>query len=499
MAIFVSAETFSSAQEPGDKDTRPPACAGSWYPASADALRKLLTGYLSAIKPVDLPGKVVCLIAPHAGYRFSGQTAAAAFSVVRGKDYSRVILIGPSHYMGTSYVGGAIPSVKYFATPLGKVPLDRACCDRLAKGRFFKIDDRPHVREHCLEMELPLLQVTLKEHRIVPILMGLTSPDVTTAMAKDLRAVLDDRTLIVVSSDFTHYGPAYRYVPFKEKVPERLRQLDGAAIDRILAVDRLGFMDFCTQTGATICGRAGIALALEALGGQDVEGVLLAYTTSGAVTGDYTNSVSYAAIALCRGAAAPLSEAEQRCLLKLARDQVRRYLKDGKQLEGVERDYPLTGRLKKPGAAFVTLTRDGRLRGCIGHVVPVMPLYKSVLANAINACRDPRFVTNPVTSAEEPKLHIEISVLSRYRQIASVDEIKVGRDGLIIRRGRQQGLLLPQVPVQQKWNLQQYLEGLCRKAGLPPTAWKDKDTRIYRFTAQVFGEKHAPGGSGKQK
>jgi AmmeMemoRadiSam system protein A len=232
-----------------------------------------------------------------------------------------------------------------------------------------------------------------------------------------------------------------------------------------------------------------VAVALEVLAGRDdVEGVQLGYTTSGQVVNDWTNSVSYAAIVLCAGAASPLTAAEQQCLLRLARDQVRLFLKEGKIIAEAEKAYPLTPRLTQPGAAFVTLTNRGDLRGCIGHLVAVQPLYLSVINNAIAACRDSRFAARPVTAEEEPKLHIEISVLSRPRQIAGVQEIQVGRDGLIIERGPNRGLLLPQVPVQEGWDLEQYLAGLCRKAGLPPEAWKDPAARISRFAAQVFAE-----------
>jgi len=476
-------------------DPRPPACAGGWYPADRDDLDKLVTKLLAAAPEPSLPGAPACLIVPHAGYRFSGATAAAGFKAVEGKSFSRVVLLGPSHTMG-GFAGGAVPTVKAFATPLGEIPLDRDACEKLIKARYFTADDRPHEREHCLEMELPLLQKAVKGPRIVPVVIGNATNQSVVEMAAGLRTILDEKTLLVISTDFTHYGPNYHYVPFKDRVAERLRDLDGAAIDRILAVDRLGFVDLVAQTGATICGRWPVALALEALGGADVEGVALAYTTSGALTKDYTNSVSYAAIALCRGAAAPLTADEQHVLLALARDQVRRYLADGKGLEGVREKYKITPRLAKPAPAFVTLKNDGRLRGCIGHVTPVCPLYESVLTNAISACKDPRFVTDRVTAAEEPKLDIEISVLSRYRMVAAGKEIQVGRDGLILRRGRSQGLLLPQVPVEQKWDLGQYLTALCRKAGVPASALKDPQTRLYRFTAQVFGEKdHADAGA----
>jgi len=487
-AIWMVAAWTAWAAE-GSASVRPPAVAGSWYPGDEQDLRKLLERFFEAAKQPQLPGEPVAIIVPHAGYRFSGAIAARAFKTIKGKDFSRVILLGPSHHMGAAFLGGAIPTVGQFGTPLGNVPLDTAVCEKLIACDGFVGDDRPHAREHCLEIELPFLQSVLRDFRIVPVLIGRSDEATLVKLASAIRSVLDERTLIVVSTDFTHYGATYRYVPFKENVQANIARLDGAAIDRILAVDRRGFVDFVQHTGATICGRWPVAVALEALADRpNLEGVVLAYATSGAMLKDWTNSVSYAAIALCRGAAAPLTGPEQEVLLRLARDQLREHLRHGRQLTDVEGKYALTPRLTKPGAAFVTLTRGGRLRGCVGHVVPVEPLHMSVLHNTINACKDRRFVGDPITAAEEPNLHVEISVLSRYKQIGGVDEIKLGRDGLILRKGRNQGLLLPQVPGQQNWDLPEYLEGLTRKAGLAPGAWKDPDARIYRFTAQVFGE-----------
>ena len=137
----------------------------------------------------------------------------------------------------------------------------------------------------------------------------------------------------------------------------------------------------------------------------------------------------------------------------------------------------------------MTLRNAGALRGCIGHVIAIEPLYKSVVENACSACRDPRFTTRPVTEAEMAAIDVEISVLSPVRRLDDPAKIQVGRDGLILAKGQNRGLLLPQVPGEMKWNREEFLEGLCQKAGLPPGSWKEKGAELYRFTAQVFGEK----------
>ncbi len=488
-ALLLAPAAAAAAADAATPKVRPAAVAGSWYPADPQALRTLLKKYLADAKKPELPGKLAAIVAPHAGYRFSGPTAAAAFRAAEGGGFRRVLLLGPSHHLAHRYTGAAVPTSSHFATPLGRVPVDTEACRKLAEHADIAADDAPHAPEHCLEMELPLMQLVLKDVRIVPMLMGAMNTDLAGRIGQALRPLVDEHTLIVVSSDFVHYGPNYGYTPFQKDVPKSVRLIDHMAIERILAVDPRGFAEFCEDWRATICGRWAVAAALRALGDQkDAEGVLLDYTTSGDMLKDWTNSVSYAAVALCRGAAAPLNEEEQKLLLRLARDRLRAHLA-ARELKDVEKSYPLTPRLKKQGAAFVTLKTDDRLRGCIGHVIPVAPLYESVLENAVSACaRDPRFTRDRITAEELPKVQIEISVLSRHRRIENVEEIQIGRDGLIIQRGPRRGLLLPQVPVQERWTREEYLVAICRKAGLPTHAWKFPDTRLSRFTAQVFAE-----------
>ncbi len=193
--------------------------------------------------------------------------------------------------------------------------------------------------------------------------------------------------------------------------------------------------------------------------------------------------MSYAAIAFWR-AGDGLTAAEQKTLLALARDTATEFLKTGKEPEADPAKYDLTAALKSPGAAFVTLRNGGNLRGCIGHVIAIEPLYQSVVENACHACLDPRFRARPITEAEMPAISVEVSVLSPIRRLDDPTKIQVGRDGLVLVKGRSQGLLLPQVPGEQGWDRDQFLEGLCEKAGLPPGSWKDKQAELYRFSAR---------------
>ena len=181
-----------------------------------------------------------------------------------------------------------------------------------------------------------------------------------------------------------------------------------------------------------------------------------------------------------------LSRAEEETLLKLARRTLRTYVTEQKMPDLAKGGYELTDKLRAKGAAFVTLTIGGRLRGCIGHVIGIEPLYESVINNAVSASsRDPRF--RPVSAGEEKDVRVEISVMSPLKTITDVSEIQVGKHGIIIQKGHHRGLLLPQVATERGWDRTEFLEQTCFKAGLPPAAWKEGAT-LEIFSAQVFGE-----------
>ncbi|MBP8129567.1 MAG: AmmeMemoRadiSam system protein A [Candidatus Hydrogenedentes bacterium] len=190
-----------------------------------------------------------------------------------------------------------------------------------------------------------------------------------------------------------------------------------------------------------------------------------------------------------------LSAEEEKLLLRIARDSLETYVRRGDCLD-VDA-YPLTPRLSERHGAFVTLRRGHELRGCIGYTQGIEPLATTVRDNTINAAaRDPRFP--PVAQNELPEITIEISALcpgdrpdSPFIEVGNVNEIVLGRDGLYLehRGPRGGGLLLPQVPIEQDWTLEEYLEGICRKAGAPPRAWELPDVKLYRFSAHIFGEK----------
>jgi AmmeMemoRadiSam system protein B len=283
-----------------------PAVAGTWYPADRRSLAEQVDRFLEAGAELDSNAPrdrspVVGVVAPHAGFVYSGRTAGAAFAALRGARFETVVVIGPSHYEG--FRGIAIPWADRCATPLGTVDVDVETVERFAGIAGARRTDRPFEPEHCLEAEIPFLQRALAPGwRVVPVLIGgATDAATLDGLARDLRDRLRPGTLVVVSSDFTHYGPRFGYVPFpdSEDLPERIRTLDLDAVKRIVDGDRAGFREYVERTGATICGRAAIDLLLGILP-EGTPATLVAYDTSGNMTGDWGHSVSYASL-LFRG------------------------------------------------------------------------------------------------------------------------------------------------------------------------------------------------------
>ncbi len=276
-----------------------PAVSGSWYPRNREELAGLVDGLLesAAARAVAAPGSVGALIVPHAGFVYSGAVAASAFVKLRGRAIDRVVLIGPSHYFG--FHGAAIPDrATAYRTPLGDVAIDRDAIAALREAKGFRADDRMFEPEHALEAELPFLQRVLSAHvLVVPVLMGgrATEHD-AKRVAEGLAPLVGPSTLLVVSSDFTHFGPNFGYVPFHDAVPARLRELDLGAVAAIEAGDAEAFARYVTTTGATICGHRAIDVSL-LLSGASAGWKLVEYDNSGSMTGMWDHSVSYAAIA----------------------------------------------------------------------------------------------------------------------------------------------------------------------------------------------------------
>ena len=488
LALLFGLLLLSRVRAVGEPLVRPPQCAGTWYPGDPQALREQVDGLLSKAASQPVAAKPCALICPHAGYRYSAPVAAAAYACLRGHSYKRVIVIAFSHRYAGRYRGVDVAKeLTAYATPLGEIQLDRAACDRLLETSVvFRSNPGVDAGEHSLELQLPFLQRVLDRLTLVPLLVGQMSEADYARAAKALLPLVDEDTLLVASTDFTHYGPSFDYVPFRQDVERRLRELADQAAAPLLNCDFDGFVAHLKKTQDTICGRDAVCLLLRVLSmGGPTQSVRAAFDTSGRQTGDWTDSVTYQSFVFTR-APGRLSPPERAELLRLARQTVIAQVTGG-PLPKVEPE-TLPEKLRGPGACFVTLQNHGELRGCIGNMVAEGPLYEAVMRNAIAACQDPRFLDNPVTPQELDQLHIEISYLTPLKRVKNPEEIVVGRHGLLIGLGGRRGVLLPQVAYERGWTREEFLTQTCFKAGLPGDAWKLPEAQIDCFEAEVFGE-----------
>ncbi len=463
------------------ENVRKPAVADAFYPGNSTELVEVLDTLFSySPAPPDIQGELLGLVSPHAGYAYSGVVAAAGYKLLKGKEFDTVIILGPSHQAVFSGIA-AYPSGEW-ETPLGSVPVDDKFVGELVSAsRSIFPNTLFHSREHSIEVQIPFLQYILEsDFKIVPLLVGAVSMEIIEDAANALIRVLKGRKnwIIIMSSDLYH---GYSY--------EECRLSDSETITHILDMNEEEFY-LCIKKGkCEACGYGGIAIGIRTL--REIgatNAVLVTYTNSAEVTGNYVGYVvGYASIAFSaigdKSDHPQLTEEDKKELLEIAKRSVEAAVK-GKPLPEFS---PSSPRLLEPWGAFVTLKKNGQLRGCIGYIVGLKPLYKTVQDVAVSAAlNDPRFP--PVTPDELPFLSYEVSVLTPLRRVKDIKEIEVGRHGLLIRKGPYQGLLLPQVAVEKSWDRDTFLDHTCLKAGLLPGCWRDPSTEIYSFEAIVFSD-----------
>lgn len=474
--------------------TRPYLQSGPWYPADAAELQKMLDGFFAAPLPAQSTTIVRGIVAPHAGFRYSGRCAAQAYKAISpGQSVRRVILLGSAHNSG--FYGARVADYEAWSTPLGAVAVDTGICRELGGKSFFKSDRDAMRAEHALENQLPFLQRALGNggFRIVPILFGRLAKKDFAAMAATIAPYVDDHTLVVASSDLTHYGETFSYTPFHRDIAANLDKLDKGFIEPVL---RLQFDRYCAyheKTGITACGFVAIGVMIRLFDNKKYRAELADYARSGDLNNDYSTSVSYASIVFSErepgGDPVGLDRAEQKLLLELARSTLRGYFQ-GRPLPQADERFASRRRLLQPLGVFVTLRKRGSLRGCIGSMVGAEPLYRGVMNNALHAAiDDPRFPA--LQEKELDGVEIEISVLTPLRRVDGYRTIRLGRDGVVIRDNRAQAVFLPQVASETGWSLDEFLGQLCLKAGLEHGAYRSSPAmQFFVFQAQVFCEGH---------
>ncbi|MFH1032940.1 MAG: AmmeMemoRadiSam system protein B [Pseudomonadota bacterium] len=457
--------------------SRPDGLAGLWYPADPQELSGSLQAFLTLGRGPRPAGRVLALVVPHAGHRYSGAGAGAAYALAQSLDPppETVILVGPSHHFPLDrpsiWPSGA------FQTPLGDIPVDQPLAAELSARLGAVFLRQAEIKEHSLEVQMPFLRLALPRASLVTVLTG--GPDL--ARARELGQALAEvargrRVLLVASTDLSHFHPQ-----------ARAQELDAQVVRRVEALDGPGLLSDEAGGRAEACGAQGLAAVLMAakeLGAS--RGQVLAQADSGRSTGDYQRVVGYLAAALLApdqeqpASTGGLDAGQQARLRELARRAVEAAVA-GQSPPAIPQDDP---RILRPAGVFVTLKHNHQLRGCIGTMQARRPLAREVVAMAREAAlSDPRFP--PMSPGELEGLEVELSVLTPFEP-CSPEEVRVGVDGLLIEGRGTSGVLLPQVPLEQGWDREQFLAWLCRKAGLPAGAWRQPGVRLYRFQAQVF-------------
>jgi len=449
--------------------TRPAAVAGTFYPADKHQLHTMIQGFLE-----DAPasgGLPKAIIAPHAGYIYSGPIAATVYARLRqgrGK-ISRVVLLGPAHRVG--FQGLAVSSAQWFATPLGQIPIDRMACSTLLALPFVHELDQAHAQEHSLEVHLPFLQEVLGSFSLIPVVVGNAQPVEVSAVLEELWG--KDETLIVISSDLSHYhdyATANRMDAATSKAIESLRRED------------IGYDD--------ACGRLPISGLLIAAKRRGMSVKTVDLRNSGDTAGSKDQVVGYGAYVVEYPENAErkpgLSEDHKQRLLRLAHESIRHGLKTGKPVPVELAKLP--DELKTVRATFVTLEKQGELRGCIGSLEAYRPLAQDIAENAYAAAfQDPRFP--PVREDELHKLEIHLSLLTPpepmqfHSEQDLIAQLRPGVDGLILTEGGRRGTFLPSV-WEQLPNPVQFLEHLKAKARLPTGYWSDS-LQVFRYETEV--------------
>ncbi|MBN2526214.1 MAG: AmmeMemoRadiSam system protein B [Deltaproteobacteria bacterium] len=468
--------------------------AGQFYSGNPAELKREITDYLATAKAAGAGSTLaerdlVGVLSPHAGYVYSGPVAAYSFSAAaaHASQYSTVVVMALSHRRASRSI--SILDMDGYETPLGTLAIDRDIIQKMLKDKpeLFAPDVAMFENEHSLEVQLPFIQVAVPNVKIVPIVVATYDE----ALLQKAGAYLFDAlgafsdVLFVISSDLSHFFPY-----------DEAKEYDNASLSLLEKWDIPAWVAHASQTRKGMCGVKPMftfSQMFEQFDSDVRQVTLLKYMNSGDTAGDKRQVVGYGALAfsipkglrsdrLPQKDFGPYTPALRKELMAMAKAAVRAAAKG----DIAPLPEPQSEVLKQSGAAFVTLKKNGQLRGCIGHVIARLPLYRCIedVARAA-AVRDTRFT--PVTVSELDDLSYEISILTKPEPITPEDVV-VGRDGLIISRGMYSGLLLPQVPIEWNWDRDEFLAHTCRKAGLPMDCWKDDATRIEAFRAIVFGE-----------
>lgn len=469
--------------------------AGLWYPKDKTKLSLQIENYLDKSKPLPVKERIIGVISPHAGLIYSGEVAASGFKLLETRKINTVIIVGFSHRK--YFEGISVYNRGEFETPLGNLKIDSLLADNIiSQSSKFKFLPFAFNQENSVEMLLIFIKKVLPQAKIVPLAFGDRDYQNCKLLSRILAKIIKSRNDVVVifSTDLSHYHPY-----------EEAKRIDMRTIKLIKELKPQQIYETIMEGEQLCCGFMPVVTALlMAEEFKEAKVHILKYGNSGDTAGDKRKVVGYLSAVITVGSQElkeknklpinylkeskeeemGLSREDKKTLLEIARKVLENYLSSGKIPEFKVDSRPL---LEIRGA-FVTLKRDGQLRGCIGNIVGKEPLYLTVRDMAIQAAtQDPRF--SPVKYKELKDIEIEISVLSPLKRVSSAQEIELGKHGVVVKKGFRQGVFLPQVAEETGWTKEEFLSYLClHKAGLPAQAWRDPAVELYVFTADVFSE-----------
>lgn len=463
------------------QNVRFPSVSGSFYPSDSQELTNMIQGFL---KKVPSSGsqqkKIIGLILPHAGYIYSGQTAAYGYNLLQTSDLQNtnietVIIIGPYHQKNFS--GVSIWASGSWVTPLGSVSIDEELAQALQKENpDFKVSQDLHLKEHSIETHIPFLQVVLPKAKLVPIL--ISNPAYAWPLAQALAQQIkgNKRILVIASTDMSHYYPE-----------TMARRLDKTTLELLHKQDLKAVAYELEEGNIQLCGGAAVLVLLKIAQILEAEKFkTIHYTTSAETTHDPKSVVGYSTSVIYQdNTQSHLSRSQKETLLNIAKETLTTFIQLGKKQTFDIHD----PKLLEKKAVFVTLRdKKGNLRGCIGRTEPEEPLFLATQNMTIEAAtQDSRFP--PVKPDELKDLTIEISILGLPNSIKTAQDIVFGHDGVVVEQGGKHGLFLPEV-AESFQTKEDFLSELCeQKAKLPRSCWQDPATKISVFTTENFGEK----------
>lgn len=489
--IILCGKISCTGQAVQKNQVRQPVVSGSFYPANAQNLKSQLEQLFNQTENKVVNKNIAALIVPHAGYVFSGQVAASAYAKIDpDKLFSRIFIIGTSHHVLLN--GASIYNQGDYETPLGKVNVDVELANQLInRNNLFTYNPAAHTKEHSIEVQLPFLQFRIKKpFKIVPIIIGTQSPENCKKLAEILEPFFTSENLFVISSDFSHY-PSY----------ENSVKIDKITGDAVSSNSPQKFMEALESNEkmnipgllTSCCSWSSVLTLLEITSVQkNIQVSHIKYMNSGDSSyGDKNRVVGYHSFIFTGGNNTQiynefkLTPEDKRTLLNIARNSIEMLLNHNK-LPIIDENN-LSGNLKMNCGAFVTLNENGKLRGCIGNFSSMKPLYKVVQEMAVSAAfHDLRFA--PVLKEELSKICIEISVITLFKQIYSIDDFELGKHGIYMTKGTRSGTFLPQVASSTHWNKEEFLGHCARdKAGIGWNGWKDAN--LYTYEVLIFDEK----------